>query len=290
MPAAGGSIVRQICNRAPAADDSVNAYSAAAATPDGRFAYVRATADIGFGWPLAPRFRELVLASLSDPLRVTVLESFPVSAPDGQSFDEAAQVRWLDDQSLVYLGQTVRYLAGCAFCPPDTLTIGVEIARLDLGGAAPILTVLPGTDSASSVTTAGSDTVYFTLYNDSRVHRLALGSGARDVAHDFGPGGGAVARDVQVAGTRLVAVVGGSVQHGVDPVQGLVARDHGGDIHVVDLSSGADLPLAVPGLLFRHLALDPGGRIVIAQGSPITVNGADTTFSALTDLWRFELP
>lgn len=288
MPATGGSIAREICNQSAASADSVDAFSAAAATGSGQMAYVRASAPIEFTWPLAPRFHDLVLATLAEPGRFSAAESFPLLAPSGRTHDEAAQLHWLNDHSLVYLAQSVRYLPPCAFCGPDTISIGLEIARIDFGGSAPAVSILPGTDQASSLTTVGSDTVYFTVYDDSRVFRLALGSGALDVAHDFGVG--AIARDVQVSAGRLVAVVGGSVEFRVDSVLGPIARDRGGDVHVVDLQSGADQPRAAAGLLFRHLALDPSGRVVIAEGRPIVINGADTTFLPAGDLWRLQLP
>jgi hypothetical protein len=288
MPAAGGSIEREICNLTAASRDSVDAYSAGAVSAAERLVYVRASAPIGFGWPLSPRRHDLVLATLADPRRVTVLESFPVAAPSGHDHDEAAQIRWLSDQALVYLAQSVKYVRPCQSCGMDTITIGVEIARLDLGGGAPALSILPGTDQASSFTTVGSDTVYFTVYGDSRVFRLTLGSGALDVAHDFG--GGALPRDVQVAGNRLVAVVGGHVEFGVDSVLGPIARDRGGEVHVVDLPSGVDQIQPVTDMLFRHLALDSSGHIMIAEGYSIVVVPPDTTFSTVSDLWRFELP
>lgn len=288
MPGNGGSIVREICNLSAASADSVDAFSAATASPGGRMVYVRASAPIEFTWPLAPRFHDLVLTGLVEPQRFSVVETFPLLTPGGRTHDEAAQIRWLDDRSLVYLAQSVRYVPGCPFCSPDTIHIGLEIARIDLGGPAPTLSILTGTDQASSLTTVGSDTVYFTVYGDSRVFRLALGSGVLGVVHDFG--GGASPRDVQVSGGRLVAVVGGSVEFRVDSVLGPIARDRGGDLHVVDLQTGADQPQPVAGLLFRHLALDPSGRVVIAEGRPIVIVGSDTTFLPAGDLWRLQLP
>jgi len=288
MPAAGGSIEREICNLTAASSDSVDAYTSAAVSPAGRLAYVRASAPIGFSWPLSPRRHDLVLATLADPRRATVLETFPVAAPSGHGHDEAAQIRWLNDQTLLYLAQSVKYVAPCQACGRDTITIGVELARLDLGSPVPALSILPGTDSASSFTTVGSDTVYFTVTGDSRVFRLALGSGVLDVAHDFGVG--ALPRDVQVAGNRLVAVVGGHMEIGVDSALGPIVRDRGGEVHVVDLPSGVDQVQSVTDVLFRHLALDPAGHVMIAEGYPIVVVPPDTIFSTSSDLWRFELP
>jgi len=288
MPGAGGSIAREICNRSAASADSVDAFSAATVTGGGQMVYDRASAPIEFTWPLAPRFHDLVLATLAQPERFSVVESFPLIAPGGRTHDEAVQIHWLDDRSFVYLAQSVHYVPLCRFCSPDTLHIGLEIARVDLGGPAPALSILPGTDQASSLTTVGSDTVYFTVYGDSRVFRLALGSGALDVAFDFGAG--ATARDVQVSGRRLVAVVGGSVEFRVDSALGTIVRDRGGDVHVVDLPSGVDQPTPVGGLLFRHLALDPTGRVLIAEGGPIVIVGPDTTFLPAGDLWRLQLP
>jgi hypothetical protein len=278
LPAVGGTIAREICNRVPAAADSVDAFGAAAVAPDGRLAYVRASAPLDVGRPLAPRFYEMVVATLAEPHRVTVLQSFPHVGPSGRGHDGVAQLRWLSDSVLVYVGQRVAYVPPCFRCPPDTVPSGLELVRLDFGGPVPVRSMLPGSDQASSVAVAGGDTVWFTVNGDSRVFRLVLSTDSLAVVHDFGSGG--IARDVQVAGNTLLAVVGGNVSFTNDPSVGLLQRDGGGTIVAVDLSTGTETLVTPVGFLFRRIALDPNGTRLVAE----LVTGATT------DLWLVEVP
>ena len=278
LPPAGGTIVREICDRTPAADDSVNAYTSPAVALDGRLAYVRASAPLDAGWPLAPRYHELVVATLADPWHARVLQTLPYAGPSGRGHEEVAQLRWLADSVLVYIGQHVAYVGICPPCPPDTLPTGLEIVRLDYRGPVPILTMLPGSDQASSVVVVAPDTLYFTVNGDSRVFSLALSTDSVGVVHDFGPGG--IARDVQVAGSRMVAVVGGNVAFFVDPANGPTQRDDGGPLILVDRLNGTETPLGPVGFTFRHPALSPSGTSVVAE----------LVFGVTTDLWLVEVP
>jgi len=273
LPAAGGTIEREICNRTALATDSVNAFTAPAMSLDGRLAYLRTTAPISsISWPTAPYFQQLVIAPWDDPAGARVLRSIPYTGPSGRIHTGLAQVRWLGDSSLVYVGQRVVYPGR------DTLATGVEVVRLDFGGQAPVLTMLPGTDEASSVSTVGRDTVYFTLNGDSRVFRLHVPTGSLAVVHDFGTGN--IARDVQVAAGRLVAVVGGDVSYADDPVLGPIQPDHGGALILVDLASGGETILTLPTAFYRHAALAPDGRYVVAE----------QVFGPTTDLYLLEVP
>ncbi|HEY1126999.1 MAG TPA: hypothetical protein VGF83_04500 [Actinomycetota bacterium] len=150
--------------------------------------------------------------------------------------------------------------------------------RLDFRGPVPVLTMLPGTDQASSVALAAPDTLYFTINGDSRVFRLSLSTDSIGVVHDFGSGG--IARDVQVAEGKLVAVVGGNVEFFVDPVVGAIQRDFGGPLVLVDLGTGAESPVGPSDLTFRHPSLQPSGTHVVAE----LVSGR------ATDLWLLEVP
>lgn len=279
MPAGGGSIEREICDRIPAADDSVNGYSAAAVSASGRLAYVRATASFTAGWPITPHDQQLVVATLADPISARVmLPSIPYPSPSGRVHQGVAQLRWLDDTSLVYVGEQVSYPAVCMNCVlRDTLASGVELVRLDLGSATAVLHALPGTAQASSVTVAGRDTLLFTINGDTRILRLTLADDSVTVVHDFG--GGRIARDVQVAAGRLLAVVGGNVSFTPDSISGGIQRDSGGSIVLVDPSNGNETPLAL-GSLFRHPALSPDGRRVVAEAY----------VGRSTDLWLLETP
>lgn len=257
MPAQGGTIVSEFCNRAAAADDSTNVFFSAAVSATQRIAYGRASSYYLLG-PLAPHYLELVAAPLDDPGQATVLKSFPYLSPSGRSHDSFDYLRWLSDTSLVYVGQRLDYPRACSSCPPDTVRTGLEIIRLDLGGAQPVMTVLPGTDNATSLAVNSPDTVYFTLAGDTRVYRLALDSDSLMVAHDFGSG---FPLGIQVEGSRLVAVVSGQLE-------------------VVDLSTGVvTLVGAMTGL--AHPALQPGGSVLVADF---------TTGDGTTDLWRVALP
>ena len=280
MPAAGGSIEREICDRTPAADDSVDAYSAAGVAANGRLAYVRGTASFSAGWPVTPHDQQLVVGTLSDPFSVRVLLSnIPYPAPSGRIHQGVAQVRWLNDTSLIYVGQQVSYPAVCTNCVlRDTLASGLEIMRLDFGSATPALHVLPGTDQASSVTVAGHDTLFFTINGDARILRFTLADSAVTVVHTFG---GGIARDVQVGGGRLVAVVGGNVSFTPDSVTGGIQRDSGGTLVLVDPATGNETPI-VPLSQLRHPALSPDGHRIVAESY---VDGLRTT-----DLWLLEAP
>jgi WD40-like Beta Propeller Repeat len=281
MAAGGGSIEREICDRTPAADDSVDAYSAAAIAPDGRLAYVRATASLAAGWSVAPHDQQLVLGTFADPFPVRMLlPSIPYTAPGGQVHQGVAQVRWLDDTSLVYVGQQVSYPAVCMSCVlRDTLASGLEIVRLNLGSPTPVLHVLPGTAQASSVAVAGRDSLLFTVIADSRIFRLTLANDSVSVFHDFGSGN--IARDVQVAGGRALAVVGGNINVTPDSTVGPIQRDSGGTLVLVDPATGTETPIA-PLSQFRHPALSPDGHRIVAESY---VGGFRTT-----DLWLLEVP
>jgi WD40 repeat protein len=275
LPADGGSIEREICDRTAAADDSVDALTAPAVSADGRLAYVRATAPLDVGWPVAPYSAQLVVAPWDDPARARVLRAIPYPGPSGRVHQAVTQVAWLGDSALVYVGLKVGY---AGFRPLDTIPTGLEIVRLDFHGAVPVLTMLPGTDQASSVTTAGTDTVYFTLNGDSRAFRLVVSTDSLAVAHDFGSG--TIARDVQVAAGRMVAVVGGDVSYVDDPGLGPVQRDNGGTLVLVDLASGAETALTPPGAFYRHDAIAPDGRSVVAEA----------VAGRTTDLYLVRLP
>ena len=281
MDAGGGTIGREICDATPAADDSVDAYSNAAISADGRLAYVRATASFAVGWPLTPRFQQLVTGTLSDPFTVReLLPSIPYPAPGGRVHQGIAQVRWLSDTSLVYVGQQVSYPAVCMNCVlRDTLASGLELVRLDFGSSTPVLHVLPGTAYASSVAVVGRDTLLFTVIADSRIFRLTLGNDSVDVFHDFGNGN--IVRDVQAAGGRALAVVGGNISVTIDSIVGPIQRDSGGTLIGVDQVTGNETPIA-PQSRFRHPALSPDGHHIVAESY---VGGSRTT-----DLWLLETP
>jgi hypothetical protein len=275
LPGDGGSITGQLCDQQPAAGDSTDAYAwpAPAGDGSGRVAYTRATSLTALG-SLAPHDQQLVVGTFDPLVPARVLLGIPYQGPSGRGHEAVAQIRWLTPTSLVYVGQRVFYNSLCSSCPVDTIPTGLELVRLDFTAATPVLQMLPGSDLASSVAVAGSDTVYFTVDGDSRVWRLLLSSSALGVVHDFGT----IVRDVQVAGARLVVVGGGVISFSNDSVRGPVQQDGGGDLLVLNLTSGL-LETTIQGR-YRHPALSPSGDRVVTE----------VVTDRTTDLWGVTLP
>ena len=276
LTATGGTLSRVVCDRAPGYLDSVTVFEEPAVAADGRLAYVASRSALG---KIAADRSALVLGTLADPTDVRPVRSIPYTAPNGTVHDAIMQVHWLDGHTLVYLAERVDYPRACSSCRPDTLRTGLELVLLDVSPAVPVPQVVPSTLYATSVAPGESgDVIYYTLIGESRVHRRTLSSGADSVVHDFGAG---IARDVTVIGTRLVAVVGGSVSVAYDSVLGHpVQADGGGPLYVVDLASGGATVLS-SALSFRRPALSPSGG-----GGHLVVD----VVSASLDLWMFDLP
>jgi len=278
MPAGGGAISRYAC-RTSAADDSIDVFEGAALATDGRIAYVRASSHRLPGRPISPDVQALVVASLADPNAVRIVQPLAYTAPSGQIHQGISHIGWLAQSRLVYLGERVSYPQACSGCPPDTVRTGIEVVTLDFAGATPVLAVVPTTDSASSVAVgATGDTIYFTRNGDSRVYRYVFSSGQTDTVHDFGAAG--IARDVGLANGRLVAVVGGDVAYVTDTVLGASQVDHGGELHVVTLGTGAETVLGDSASRFRRPAFAPNGTRLATE---LWANGR-------ADLWLLDVP
>jgi len=280
LPPDGGRLARTICDRLPAADDSTDVLTEPAAAAAGRLAY---TITSSLPDDRAPRASALVLGTLADPTPARPLTTLPYYGPDGTFREGVSHVRWLGSDTLVYVAEHIAYQAPCKGCPLDTLRTGMEIALLDAGAASPAPQAVPATLYASSVAPEGGGTanaIFFTLGGDSRVFRRVLSGATDSVVHDFGAAG--IARDVQVAGTRLVAVVGGTISFAYDSLLGYaVQRDAGGFLYLVDLETAAETVLP-GGATFRHPALSPSGKRLVAELVSSGGGGAD--------LWEFDLP
>jgi hypothetical protein len=277
LPPAGGTISRYAC-RTSAADDSVDVFENAALAADGRIAYVRMRSRRLPARPISPDVQALVIATLADPNDVRVLRALAYTAPSGRIHQGISHIGWVGPTRLVYLGERVTYPQACSSCAPDTVRTGIEIVTLDFAGATPVLTVVPATDSASSVAVGASgDTIYFTRNGDSRVYRYVFSSGRTDTIHDFAAG---IARDVGLANGRLVAVVGGDVTYVVDPVLGATQIDHGGELHFVTLAGGAETVIGNVTSRFRRPALSADGTRVATE---VWANGS-------ADLWLLDVP
>lgn len=283
LPADGGSLSREICNRGSFNGDSTDVFDWPAAFGDGRLAYYRTAQRVGTPFVASG---PLGIAPLAAPDSFTAVQTFPFSA-GGNFYVAPAFVRWIDAGRLVFIGLFDTDIQPCAACDFEAVRIGRDVLIADLAGGATVR--VGGTDYASSVSVGeNSDIIYFTRANSSRVYRRSLSSGAEAVAHDFGVGG--IARDVHVAGGRLAAIVGGKVSvffNGAVPAQ----RDLGGRLFVVDLATGAEHELPVPLRLFRHPALSPVADRLVVEAYPFTLVGVrDTAVVANADLVRFDTP
>lgn len=290
MPAEGGTILDQFCPIDPLQSDSTNLYDAPAVSADGRVFFHNVVSWIG-QQKLGEAF--LAVGMLGDPVQSTPVTRLPYTASNGKIHSSIRSPAWIGPNSLVYLAEMLFYQGSTFY--PDTFVTGLDIVRLDLSGAAPVFEVVPGTDNASSVAVDGnSEVIFYTLGGDSRVYRRDLATGAVTVFYDFGSG--EIARDVTVDGSRLVAVVGGSVLYQFEaPHNEFVQRDEGGDLHFVDLATSAHTVFPGDSVLFRHPVFSPDGRRVVVEVSPFAPVhvGPDSDFNATNhrvDIWLFDMP
>jgi len=280
----------------PGGTRSSDAVLAAGPGPDGRLAYLATTA--GLTNPV-PETIGLRISPTADPTAGVEVLHLPYSRGAGL-VNWAGRPHWVEGDRLAYLGQTIRVRQSCenfVCTPPETTFASVGVELLALGSGTP--GALPGTVRASGLATlADGAVVLYTLPGDSRIYRRNLASGAVTVAHDFGAAG--PARDLDAAGTRIVAVVGGLVGPVDDPDLGTIQVDRGGVLHLVDLADHSDTPVPEAGRLYRRPALSPAGDVVVAEGYRFTVAPVmdpgtgetvlDTTITSNSDLYRFGGP
>ena len=277
----------------PAGPGSSDAMLAAGPAPDGRLAYLATASGLTNAVPEAVGLR---VSPSSDPTGGSEVLHLPY--PRGAGLvNWAGRIHWAQGDRLAYLGQTILVRERCenfVCTPPETTFTSVGVELLDLGSHA--TAALPGTVRASGLATLGDGAVVlYTLPGDSRVFRRNLASGAVTVAHDFGSAG--PARDLDAAGTRIVAVVGGLVSPVNDPDLGPIQVDLGGVLHLVDLADHTDTPVPPGGRLYRRPALSPGGDVIVAEGYQFSVTTVpdpgtgqpvvDTTITSNSDLYRF---
>ena len=282
LPPLGGARRLEKCISGDVAHDSVNAFEAAAFGAGGALAWVEQLGLRGTSSILRGSIRSGTLLSAD---RGTVVQTLPYVAPDGRAHATATHLNWLDSATLVYVGADIALTSSCPVCRLDTLILVRDVMMLDRSAATPLLAIVPGTSTATSVWPSADGTMlYYTLGGDSRIQQRVLASGAVTTRFDFGALG--IARDVVVRDSTLVAVVGGAVTWAPEPTlpsQELVQRDGGGVLYHVNLNSGAATALNNLSLLVRHPALAPDGRRIAAevrtpsQGTP-------------TDLYLFDVP
>jgi len=298
LPPTGGRQRGLTCDLTGDAHNRTESFESAAPAEDGRLAFVAATGAIGL---ITPELQELSLATVADPAFRTPLLRIPYTIPGHRTHGGISQVQWLSPTRLLFLGEAVSIASLCDGCQRDTVRSGLDAVWLDLTAPGGAPQAIAGTENASGVSPGASpDEVYYTLGGDTRVYRQALSSGVVSVAHDFGAAG--IARDVQVVGNRLAAVVGGRVHFSDDPTFGTAQWDSGGIVHVVNLEDGSDVTLDDPtGTgLFRRPRISPDGSQVVVERNPLVFfeirdeNGAlvgiDTMVVRVADLYLMGQP
>jgi len=278
LPAVGGTRRSEKCIQVVADTDSVKALSQVAPGPDQRAAWVDARS---FRGRVAPDHASIRIGPLTPGDTGIAVLPLPYPAPSGTLHLTVTNLGWLTPTALTYVGSDVIYV-GRSSRLIDTIVVGREVAVLDLVTTPPSVSIVPSTDLATSVWPAADGrSIYYTIAGDSRVLQQVLATGAVTVVHDFGTRG--IARDVTVRGTSLVAVVGGRVTFSIDPTLGPIQRDGGGALVLVDLASGTETDLSLPGLAARRPALSPDGR-------QLAVEGTDTLAIPDPNLWLVYLP
>jgi len=225
-----------------------------------------------------PNRLELAIAPLGGLRSPQVLHDIPFTITGQPTFGTVRQIRWLDANTLVYRAGFDGFVCDAAGpCGPGRAILvssglGLVIEPLDPAAGGPVF--VPGSDRASSVAVSpDGDAIYYTVTGQSRVYRLVRSTGLVTVVFDW-PGD--IVRDVQVAGNRMVVVVGGIVRPFDGVGVGLVQSDFGGDLFLVDLATGNAAAVNARGTFFQHPVLSPSGTRLVAE--------------AAGDLWLFDLP
>jgi len=270
IPGSGGSITRYLCYPGNLNGDSLDDLESPAVAGDGRMAFFQ-TSMLASRGEVGPDHAGLMLGSYGAPFPADTLRAFPYFfTPTGRSVDGASDLHWVGPSALVFLAERWTYPSICVGCTAiDTVRTGLDVERLDLGGVTPVLSLVPNTDQATSVTAGGPDTAYYTIQGDDGAHRRILSTGADSVIFDFG---GPVT-ELAVSGSRLAAIVGAGPTN-------LTLR-------VVDLATGLDTIFGRPGSNLHRPALSPDGHHVVAEVAPV-----DTVFftEGPPDLWMWTLP
>jgi hypothetical protein len=291
LPVTGGTIRQVICPVSLASLDTLDNFFEPAPGPAGQLLYLREASPPN---RLSPSSSALMLADESAPLEGTVVQAYPYTASNGKLHQGISHIRWLSGTRAVYLAEKVLYLGPCPSCPPDTVRTGIEIVQLDLAGPAPTLSIVPNSDEVSSIdATDDPDQLIITRNGDPRVYQLSISTGATTVVYDFGPG--EIARDAQVRGDRLYAIIRGRISFVIDTILGPVQKDESGQLVMVDLTTGVLSRMLVTERFFRRPEVSRRGDHLVAEAYPAIVIGCgigceDTTLSKLADLWLFDLP
>jgi hypothetical protein len=284
LPPTGGRQQALTCTLSSRGDQLREAIESAAPDSAGRLAFIFASSAPD---AVLPASQSLVLATVDRPAEYRPLLALPYTSASGRLTTGISQLHWSGTGRLVFLAEQISTRRPCDGCQLDTIRAGLEAVSLAVDQAPTAPEFVAGTDFASGVSPGSNDhEIYYTLGGDTRVYRKDLLTGDLAVAYDFGAAG--LARDVDVVGSRMAAVVGGRASFSIDPSLGPVQWDSGGILHVVDLQTGSDVVLDGPGL-FRRPRLSPDGVTVVAELYPLIITNVegiqDTTVSREADLY-----
>jgi hypothetical protein len=247
LPVGGGSRTNQICHATGLSLDSIDSFSSPTVSPGGRLAYFRATDRLSF---VARTFAGIGIGTLAAPESGPLLDNLPRDFAN-ELGETATLIGWLSDSELVYLALGLAQ-------PPVIPWRPLALVRARLRADSAVYDILANTDSATSVTVAGPDAIYYTIASDTRVFHRVLSTDSTSVVHDFG--GSRAPTAVQVAGSRLAAIVLNQ-------------------IWLVDLTDSSEALVPGPGAAVG-LALAPSGTRIVAV---LDLGGN-------VDLWMFDLP
>lgn len=279
LAGAGGTRTPLACPADPGGNDTTEIFDQPAPR-GGQLAYASSTLGVDEHSPFRIALWLMRDTSFAPATRIF---DFPYTAPSGRSHDAPLFLQWLRDGVLLYIGAE----NGC--CRKDTMRFGEQAVLLDLSGPVPSRTFVPGTTRASAVqASADGTTIYYTIAGDSRVYRQVLATGLVDTLHDFGPG--RVARDPQLRGSTLFAIVDGHDGFTDMPPFYAVQVDYGGKLVAVDLAIGTETRQGDSLHLYKRPRVSPDGTRLVVEAYPITVSpsGTDTAFSRWADLWLLE--
>ena len=280
LPPDGGTRFLEKCILSGPDADSLHALGPVAIGPANRAAWVEARSLRN---RVAPDKGGIRIGSLAPADTGAMVRTLPYLALDGIVHMTATHLGWLGGDLLSYIGADVFYVAPCQGCKVDTVLISRNAVLLDLSSEPAGLQLIPNTAEVTSLFPSGDGlSVYYTRAGDTRVYQQVLASGAEVMIHDFGASG--IARDAQIQGNVLTAVVGGKVRYFNDALLGPRQLDSGGVLVRVDLTDGSELPLPFASGLVQHPALSADGRSVVVEG--IDTGGPPPR----TDLWLYRLP
>ncbi len=299
MPAAGGTVRREICNPSLFDDSITDDFASPAVSPEGSLAFYYANRPGGGSPAFAGIYATtLEAATLNAPAATTAVRSVPFQGADGILYDAVSRVRWLGESELLFLAHTTTLVSPCGTCDLVAINHPRTLFRASATPSA-ALTPVPGTDFATSVAVgATADEIYFTLANDPRVYRRVLSTGEQSVVHDFVAEG--IVRDVHFGGGRLTAIVGGKLRVWLDVSGPLQYADDGGHLYLMEPATGAVRRLSGDDRWYRRPVLAPDGTALVGQGHGVVIDFnpnsppdaivLDTLVNPRGDLWRFGAP